>query len=545
MSENVDNTTDHSNLRRMSWDERKFNLIKLKENFEKWKELRISSFRRLIIAAIICIFSLGISVYLFTTDEKSLGSIIQIGSTSVFGAGSIGALVEYNDLKSKRPTMTISKNELITEIMKIDQNDFNMYGIEKSLAELDKYSNENKVEGSSNENKIEESSREELVKLKIDDNSKQIVNFQEIFGKIKENLKGIDGNEDDTMNYLIKMNAIEMYVKSVLMEIVSTVEIISKDDNSILNDIEKNIDELKTNLISAKDAIVMDIYFKSKIDLFEKFFSEQCIQWKDIPLLILTALFFINLILIGRIPINKLFKRCESEEKFLLKRFFKGRFILKRIEINSEEKNIMERLLFELSIITGEKFEYDVFKLITLRTTRRHGELKFHGDCGQDIIFRYKNQTIIIQCKYRQCPKCKISQTKCIYYYASENYDKMDTHVCNFEKVLRDYWNNDTGTIFVVNDETKISSEYKNKKQKKAFKLANFSSVLKEIESCKTLNNLDSASITSKNTEFKNNESRNQIDNQIIKDVIESIETYNMKILNDDFVNSLSKLLKN
>lgn len=88
MSEEITDTE-----RRMSLDERKYNLIKLNKNVKKLRKLWILSFKRLVIAATICILSLGIGFYLFNADKDSIKSIFKIISTFLFGAGSLATLI--------------------------------------------------------------------------------------------------------------------------------------------------------------------------------------------------------------------------------------------------------------------------------------------------------------------------------------------------------------------------------------------------------------------------------------------------------------------
>ncbi|CAG8601224.1 3177_t:CDS:2, partial [Dentiscutata heterogama] len=93
-------------------DERKYTLIKLNKSVEKWKHLRASSFQRLVVAAAICIFSLGIGCYLYISDKDSIkSSMKRIVSTSVFGAGSTGILVK--SLTSLKTLFTKKKDEKI------------------------------------------------------------------------------------------------------------------------------------------------------------------------------------------------------------------------------------------------------------------------------------------------------------------------------------------------------------------------------------------------------------------------------------------------
>src|SRR5690242_5076313 len=77
----------------MAWNERKYNLIKLNKHVEKWKVLRTSSFQRLVIAAALCILSLGFGCYLFITDKGGVKSTLKIISTCIFGTGGLGTLI--------------------------------------------------------------------------------------------------------------------------------------------------------------------------------------------------------------------------------------------------------------------------------------------------------------------------------------------------------------------------------------------------------------------------------------------------------------------
>ncbi|CAG8702353.1 23065_t:CDS:2 [Dentiscutata erythropus] len=79
MSENPEDNTiktdppkEDSEGHDMFWNERKYNLIKLNKKIEKWKRLRAVSFQRLVIATAMCLFSLGIGVYLFTQNEDNM-----------------------------------------------------------------------------------------------------------------------------------------------------------------------------------------------------------------------------------------------------------------------------------------------------------------------------------------------------------------------------------------------------------------------------------------------------------------------------------------
>ncbi|CAG8803534.1 10339_t:CDS:2 [Gigaspora margarita] len=91
MSDPKDSAIASPEERRMSWDERKFNLIRLKTDYEKWKKLRISSLQRSIIAAVICIISLGLGVY-FLFVKKSDSSDSQLKATTTFlGVGNLAA----------------------------------------------------------------------------------------------------------------------------------------------------------------------------------------------------------------------------------------------------------------------------------------------------------------------------------------------------------------------------------------------------------------------------------------------------------------------
>ncbi|CAG8455842.1 25565_t:CDS:2 [Dentiscutata erythropus] len=93
---------EHSN-------ERKYNLIKLNKNVTKWRELRASSFQRLVIATAICIFSLGFGGYLYISNKDSVESTMKIISTSIFGVGSMGIFVK--SLTSLKNLFTKNKDE--------------------------------------------------------------------------------------------------------------------------------------------------------------------------------------------------------------------------------------------------------------------------------------------------------------------------------------------------------------------------------------------------------------------------------------------------
>ncbi|CAG8515344.1 3139_t:CDS:2, partial [Racocetra persica] len=87
-------TDDLSKTRRMSWNERKYNLIKLYKNVQSWKKLRNLSFRRLVITAAVCIFSFGIGCYLLTTKEDDIKSTAsKIITTSFVGVESLTTLI--------------------------------------------------------------------------------------------------------------------------------------------------------------------------------------------------------------------------------------------------------------------------------------------------------------------------------------------------------------------------------------------------------------------------------------------------------------------
>ncbi|CAG8472706.1 9624_t:CDS:1 [Racocetra fulgida] len=94
----------------MFWNERKYNLIKLKKSIDKWKKLRAYSFQRLVLAFAICVFSLGLGCYLYIADKDEIESTLKIVSTSIFGAGSGGIL-----FKSLTSLKNLFKNKQVKE----------------------------------------------------------------------------------------------------------------------------------------------------------------------------------------------------------------------------------------------------------------------------------------------------------------------------------------------------------------------------------------------------------------------------------------------
>ncbi|CAG8498670.1 9725_t:CDS:2, partial [Dentiscutata erythropus] len=106
-------------------DERKYNLLKLNKSVGKWKKLRVYSFQRLVIAAAICAFSLGIGCYLYISDKDSIeSSVKRVISTSVFGVGSTGILVKsltsLKTLFTKKKDVKIENNNKENEIFGSD-----------------------------------------------------------------------------------------------------------------------------------------------------------------------------------------------------------------------------------------------------------------------------------------------------------------------------------------------------------------------------------------------------------------------------------------
>ncbi|RIB22380.1 hypothetical protein C2G38_999864 [Gigaspora rosea] len=117
-------------------DERKYSLIRLNKHVEKWKKLRASSFQRLVIAAAMCILSFGLGYYLYISDEDSIKlTMKRIVSTTVFGIGSIGVLVE--SLKSLKILFTKEKNEKNEKDEKNEKNNegekFDEHFVTKSI----------------------------------------------------------------------------------------------------------------------------------------------------------------------------------------------------------------------------------------------------------------------------------------------------------------------------------------------------------------------------------------------------------------------------
>ncbi|KAF0523992.1 hypothetical protein F8M41_015181 [Gigaspora margarita] len=94
---------------RILHDERKYCLIKLNKKVEKWEQLMANSFKRLVISAAICVFSLTLGCYLFYADKDDAKSTLKTISTSVFGAASVGSFV--TSLRSLRELFDKKKDD--------------------------------------------------------------------------------------------------------------------------------------------------------------------------------------------------------------------------------------------------------------------------------------------------------------------------------------------------------------------------------------------------------------------------------------------------
>ncbi|CAG8509352.1 8743_t:CDS:1 [Racocetra fulgida] len=99
--------------------------------------------------------------------------------------------------------------------------------------------------------------------------------------------------------------------------------------------------DVRTEVLRLKDQIIVDNYFNSKVDLSKNIFKPK-FTWKCIPLYAATIILIPNLYLIGLIGVSSV-KNGPKKEKHLM---------LKRIEINDKEKELIDRILFGLSIVT-------------------------------------------------------------------------------------------------------------------------------------------------------------------------------------------------
>ncbi|RIB22379.1 hypothetical protein C2G38_2075676, partial [Gigaspora rosea] len=122
--------------------------------------------------------------------------------------------------------------------------------------------------------------------------------------------------KDTYTEYLASQN--EMYKFNLLDAKTNAILSLITEKYPKLGNINEEVKDLKTHLVSIKDDAIMEKYFKEKIDLFQKIYSKKTNWFEKFLLYFLTIIFLPTLFLTGLISLKN---ENYAEFKFRIKKF--------------------------------------------------------------------------------------------------------------------------------------------------------------------------------------------------------------------------------